>query len=200
MPARKVWKAARSVGSAAGVPVGSWDAIAKAVPSWVVTASPTGSRPCRAGHARQPGGCSADRDGLVGLRDRRARMCGADGPGGRSGIGRQILLRRCCDRPCLGPCLQEVNDCPGRPGAPFPVSLPCVACPPGRVCGQGLAMAVVAGCGPGSSDWLAQGPGPGTASVAGVVVRVRGRRTGRSSVGRWVSFRMPLRISYPGDL
>jgi len=29
-PARRVWKAARSVGSAAGVSVGSWDAIPKA--------------------------------------------------------------------------------------------------------------------------------------------------------------------------
>jgi hypothetical protein len=84
--------------------------------------------------------------------------------------------------------LQEVNDAVlVARGHPFPCHCR-VACPPGRVCGQGLAMAVVPDCGPGSSDWLAQGPGPGTASVAGVVVRVRGRRTGRFSVGRWVSF------------
>jgi hypothetical protein len=37
--------------------------------------------PRRAVHAKQPGGRSPDRDRLVGLRDRRARMRGSRGPG-----------------------------------------------------------------------------------------------------------------------
>ena len=62
-------------GSAAAVRVGSWDAITKAVPSWMVTASSAG-KPLPGGQCQAAGGCSAGRDRLVGLRDRRARMCG----------------------------------------------------------------------------------------------------------------------------
>ena len=68
-------------------------------------------------------GCSAGRDRLVGLRDRRARMCG----GGRWSVSRrrEILLCWCCDRPCLGAAgsLEEVNDAVLVAGGTLPVAL-----------------------------------------------------------------------------
>jgi hypothetical protein len=85
--------------------------------------------PWRAWHAEQPGGSSADHDGLAGWRDRRARICGP--LGGRLRVGRQRLLGRCCDDPCLTAArsLAEVNETVLAAGAPFP-SRCCVACPP----------------------------------------------------------------------
>src|SRR6185437_13042140 len=65
----------------------------------------------RALHAKQPGGCSADRGRLVGLRDRRARMLSGGGPGGRSRVSGQALLRWCRGHPGLEAVrsVEEVN-------------------------------------------------------------------------------------------
>jgi hypothetical protein len=67
--------------------------------------------------------CSAGRDRLVGLRDRRHGCAVA--AGGRSCVGREILLCRCCDRPCLGApgSLAEVNDAVLVAGGTLPVAL-----------------------------------------------------------------------------
>jgi len=67
-------------------------------------------------------------------------MCGG-GTGGRSCVGHQILLCRCCDRPCrrrrrAGGGGQR--RCPGRRGT-YSVLLLC-GLPAGRACEQGLAV------------------------------------------------------------
>ena len=102
--------------------------------------------PWRALHAKQLGGCSADRDGLVGLRGRRARVRGGAGSGGRSRVGRQILLGWCCDRPCLDAArpLEEVNDAVLVAGGTCSVP-PLGGLSAGPACGQGLGIAVVPG-------------------------------------------------------
>ena len=149
-PARKAWKAARPAGSAAAVrvgfgcdhaggsivdggrkppgkplPGGQYMPGSRAGAPPIMTAWPVGGPP-----GTDVGGA----------------------PGGHSRVGRQVLLGRCFDRPCLDAAssLEEVN-------------------------GQGLAIAVVPEAGLGSSDWLIRLPGPGTASVAGVVVGDPGR-------------------------
>src|SRR5260370_28319442 len=50
---------------------------------------------------------------------------GSRGPGGRSGVGRQILLGWCCDRPCLDAArsLEEVRDAVGVAGGTCSVPL-----------------------------------------------------------------------------
>jgi hypothetical protein len=102
--------------------------------------------PRRAVNAKQPGGCSADRDRLVGLRDRRARMRGGRGPADRLRVGPQTLLRWCCVPPCLDAAgsLEEVNDAVlvARGTCSVP-PLCCLRTGPAR--GQGLGVAVVPG-------------------------------------------------------
>src|SRR6516162_11029251 len=79
----------------------------------------------RALHAQQPGGCAADRDGLVGLRGRWAGMSGVGGPDGRFGVSRQALLRWCRERPGLDAAgsLEEVDDAVLVAGGALPVPL-----------------------------------------------------------------------------
>lgn len=62
---------------------------------------------------------------------------------------RQILLCRCCDRPCPGAAksFEEVNDAVLGAGGTLSVLLRC-ALPAGLACGQGLGVAVVPGGGP----------------------------------------------------
>jgi len=105
--------------------------------------------PWRALHAEQLGGCSADRDGLVGLRGRRARVRGGAGLSSRSGVGRQVLLGWCCDRPCLDAAwsLEEVDHAVLVAGGTCSVPLLC-GLPAGPARGQGLGVAVVPGGGP----------------------------------------------------
>ena len=102
---------------------------------------------CRALHAEQPGGCAADRDRLVGLRDRRARMGGGGGPDGRSGVSCQAFLRWGRQRPCLDAArpIEEVNDAVFAAGGALAVPLLCGlrAGQPAR--GQRLGVAVVPG-------------------------------------------------------
>ena len=109
-------------GSAAAVRVGSWDAITKAVPSWMVTASSAGE-PLPGGQCQAAGGAPPVVTAWSG--------CGTAGhgceaaAGGRSRVGREILLCRCCDRPCLGAAgsLEEVNDAVLVAGGTLPVAL-----------------------------------------------------------------------------
>jgi hypothetical protein len=56
-------------------------------------------RKALADHAEQPGGCSADRDRLVGILDRRALMFASRGPSSRPGGGSQALRRCRCKCP-----------------------------------------------------------------------------------------------------
>ena len=77
--------------------------------------------PWRAVHAQQPGECSAAVMGLVGLPDRRARMCGQ---GGRSRVGRQILLAGAAIARASAPLsLKEINDAVLAAGGALPVPL-----------------------------------------------------------------------------
>ena len=98
------------------------------------------------GSQHQPTGQDADPAWLRGL-------------GGRSRVGRRVLLCRCCDRPRLGAAesLGEVNDAAPAEGA-VPVPLLC-GLPAGRACGQGLGGAMVPERGVGSSDLLIGRPG-----------------------------------------
>jgi len=59
------------------------------------------------------------------------------GLGGRSRVGRQVLLCRRCDRPCLGAAgsFEVVNDAVLMVGGALPVPLLC-GLPAGRACGQ----------------------------------------------------------------
>jgi hypothetical protein len=63
--------------------IGECDQLASC--SFKLSCSPPGSRSWRAVQATQPGGCSADRDRPVGLRDRRARACGGGNGYGQTG-------------------------------------------------------------------------------------------------------------------
>jgi hypothetical protein len=98
------------------------------------------------GSQHQPAGQDADPAWLRGL-------------GGRSCVGRRVLLCRCCDRPHLGAAesLGEVNHAVLAEGA-VPVPLLC-GLPAGRACGQGLGGAMVPERGVGSSHWLIGRPG-----------------------------------------
>ena len=109
-------------GSAAAVRVGSWDAITKAVPSWMVSASSAG-KPLPGGQCQAAGSAPPVVTAWSG--------CGTGGhgcaaaAGGRSRVGREILLCRCCDRPCFGApgSLEEVNDAVLVAGGTLPVAL-----------------------------------------------------------------------------
>ena len=148
MPPRYLRKTARSARWLAATPDGFWDANTKAVPSWMVTAVST-RKPLPGGHCRPSSraGAAADRDGQVGLRDRRARVGGGGGLDGRSRVSRQALLRWCCERPCLDAArpVEEVNDAVLVAGGALSVPLLCglSAGVPAR--GRRLGVAVVPG-------------------------------------------------------
>ena len=140
---RNVWMAARSAGSAAAVRAGSWDAntkVVRAAPGRAVRAKQPGGAP--------PGGAPPVVTAWSGC-GTAGHGCAAAGPGGRSRGGRQVLLCRCCDRPCLGAAgsLEEVNDAVLAAGDALPVPL-LRGLPAGPACGQGRALAVVPGGGP----------------------------------------------------
>jgi hypothetical protein len=87
------------------------------------------------------------RDGLVGLRGRRARMRGGRCPGSRCGVSLQALLRWCCHRPRLDAArpAEQVNDAVVVAGGTLSVPLLCGLDVGGPARGQSPGVPVVPG-------------------------------------------------------
>ena len=173
--ARKTWKAARPAGSAAAAPVGSWDAITKGVPSWMVTASSAG-KPFPDGQCMPSGRglpivmawslCGTAGHGCAAA----ARMVVLGGqPGSASPVLRSPVPRRCR---VLERGQRRLS---WSPRGTVPVPLLC-GLPAGPACRQGLGVAVVPGGGPWIR-WLADPSAlvRGTALVSGGFVGDPGR-------------------------